>query len=96
MFEASEGYQLLAGTVIFDFGQVVHNQYITNSPEGRKRGGLDYLIHTLIEKFFPIASILIFGISTEESGQYLNAALIQKKELIGGRGIIYNFYKISL
>jgi hypothetical protein len=96
LFEARDRNQLLAGAVIFDFGQVAHTQYMANSPEGRKRGALDFLIHTLIEKFFGNHKFFNFGISTEASGKHLNVGLIQQKELIGGRGIVYDFYELTL
>jgi hypothetical protein len=96
LFEAREGGQLMAGAVIFDFGQVIHTQYMANSLDGRVRGALDFLIHKLIEHYFCNCKYFNFGISTEKSGQYLNSGLIQQKELMGGRGVVYDFYELTL
>lgn len=96
LFEVRDRGELLAGTVVFDFGRVVHTQYMANSSQGREQGALDFLIHTLIEQVFGNHTYFNFGISTEHSGQYLNTGLIQQKELMGGRGIVYDFYELSL
>lgn len=96
LFEATENGQLFAGTVIFDFGKVVHTQYMANSAEGRETGALDFLIDTLIQTHFADRQYFNFGISTEQQGRLLNTGLIQQKELMGGGGIVYDFYELSL
>lgn len=96
LFEAVKQNILLAGIVIFDFGNVVHTQYIANSDEGRKTGALEFIIHYLINDVYADKQYLNFGISTENNGYYLNEGLIQQKERMGGRGIIYDFYELNL
>jgi hypothetical protein len=96
LFEARDNEQLLAGVVIFDFSTVVHTQYMVNSIEGRERGALDFLIHKLVDEVYGNRQYFNFGISTEKAGHFLNHGLIQQKELMGGRGIVYDFYELSL
>ena len=38
----------------------------------------------------------IFGISNEDHGRYLNEGLVQQKSRLGGRGIVYNTFEITL
>ncbi len=96
LFEARMNEQLLAGAVVFDFGRTVHTQYMANSEEGRSSGALDFLIHKLITDYFADRTYFNFGISTEEQGQVLNEGLVLQKEMMGGRGVVYDFYKINL
>lgn len=88
--------EVLAGTVIFDFGETVHTQYMATSAEGRKMGALDYLIHHLVQTEYQDKQYLSFGISTEDEGRFLNEGLMQQKEMLGGRAIILDHYKIDL
>ncbi|MFA6057930.1 MAG: hypothetical protein WC756_07015 [Taibaiella sp.] len=96
LFEAFDSEILLAGIVIFDFGQVAHTQYMAASNEGRKMGALDFINHHLIEEVFSDKEYFSFGISTEDRGRVLNEGLIQQKENMGGRGITLDFYSITL
>lgn len=88
--------QLLAATMIYDFGHVVHTQYMASSEEGRRLGALDFLLIMLIENIFAHKKYLSFGISTEDSGLILNDGLIRQKEGFGGRGVVHDFYRLIL
>lgn len=96
LFEARDQGKLIAGIVIYDFGKVVHTQYMANSQEGRKIGALDFVNHNLIEEVFKDRDYYSFGISTESQGRELNSGLIQQKEMMGARGIAVDFYAIQL
>lgn len=85
--------QLLAATLIYDFGHLVHTQYMASSDEGRRLGSLDFLLMKLIQDDFSKKSYFSFGISTEDSGQILNEGLSRQKEGFGGRGIVHDFYE---
>ncbi|KQT22958.1 hypothetical protein ASG22_14525 [Chryseobacterium sp. Leaf405] len=95
LFEARKDGNLLAGIVIFDFGNVIHTQYMAASQDGRKLGALDFINYTLIN-LFGNKKYYSFGISTESQGKYLNEGLIQQKENMGARGITLDFYSIKL
>ncbi|MEC3877201.1 GNAT family N-acetyltransferase [Chryseobacterium salviniae] len=96
LFEVYENNQLICGTVLFDFGNVIHTQYLANSQRGKIIGALDYLIIKLIEDQFRDREYFSFGISTENQGLYLNEGLINQKEMFGGRAVCHDFYEIAL
>ncbi len=86
----------LACVLIFDKGAVVHTQYMANSPEGRKVGALDLIIHHLQTVEFKDRQYLSFGISTENNGKILNEGLTQQKEMFCGRGITHLHYDLAV
>lgn len=96
LFEARNKGVLMAGTVLFDFGHVVHTQYMANSDEGREIGALDFLIDYLLTHEYQDKEFFSFGISTENNGRLLNEGLNQHKELMGGRAVVYDFYELYL
>ena len=96
LFEARLDGELLAGVVVYDFGKVVHTQYMANSAKGRNMGALDFVNSFLINSKYSNRSYFSFGISTEEEGKVLNEGLIQQKEMMGGRAVVNDFYKIQL
>ncbi|WP_051861397.1 GNAT family acetyltransferase [Xenorhabdus bovienii] len=88
--------EVIAGTIIFDFGRVVHTQYMASSEKGRETGALDYLLSELIFNIYKNKKYFSFGISTENSGLVLNNGLISQKEGFGARGICHDFYEWDL
>lgn len=96
LFEARLEGRLLAGLVIYDYNRVVHTQYMANSDEGRKLGALDFINHELINGEYASRDYYSFGTSNEEAGRVLNTGLILQKEMMGGRGIVYDVYKMNL
>ena len=95
LFTAKNGDELIAGILIFDFGKVIHTQYMAASDEGRKMGALDFINSFLIEEYNE-RDYYSFGISTENEGTTLNEGLIQQKENMGARGIAQYQYEITL
>ncbi|WP_322052661.1 GNAT family N-acetyltransferase [Paraburkholderia bannensis] len=87
---------LLAGTLIYDFGHIVHTQYMANSDAGREEGALDLLIAELIRGTYADRQFFSFGISTEHEGTCLNEGLIAQKEAFGARTIVHDFYQWPL
>lgn len=96
LFEARLKGDLLAGVVIYDYGDVAHTQYMANSEDGRKLGALDFINFNLINQQFQSRKYFSFGISTEEEGRFLNEGLILQKEMMGARAIVNDFYKIKI
>lgn len=98
LYVATLDDELLAGVVMYFCGyQVAHSQYIASTEQGRKLKALPLLFDWLIKdcgdagyKYFD------FGISTENGGLYLNDGLAQQKSRLGGRGVVYNTYKIDI
>lgn len=93
LYEARLERELLAGAVIYDFGDTVHTQYLATSDEGREVGALDFLLANLIEQIYQDRRYFSFGVSTENAGQILNAGLIAQKEGFGARAVVHDFYE---
>ena len=96
LYEARLNDSLLAGIVIYDYSQVVHTQYMASSTEGRETGALDYANYVLINQVYKDRKYYSWGISTEQGGKILNEGLMQQKEMMGGRGIALDAYRIDL
>jgi hypothetical protein len=87
---------LLAGTLVYVNKEVVHTQYMATTDEGRELGALDFCIDVLLKDLFKDSKYLDFGISTENSGMYLNEGLLSQKEGFGARATVHQFYEINL
>ncbi len=96
LYVALKDNKIVAGTVLYINESVVHAQYIANSQEGKQCGALDFVFDNLITVVYKDKLYFDFGISTEDSGRYLNEGLIEQKQEFGGRGIIYDHYRIQL
>ncbi len=96
LFGAFRGGEMLAGVVIYDYGAVVHTQYMANSREGRDCGALDLVVKALVESIYPGREFLSFGTSSEEQGRKLNEGLVAQKEMFGARGIAFDRYELAL
>ncbi len=92
LHEARHEGRLLAGSVVYDFGRVVHTQYLATSDEGRRENALSLLLAELIA-LYAGRHYFSFGISTEQDGQVLNGGLVSQKEYFGARGIAHDFYE---
>ena len=93
LYEANLDGFVVAGVLIYDFGDVVHTQYMASSERGRKAGALDFLLSHLINNVYSKRNYFNFGISTEKMGLFLNEGLISQKEGFGARGVVHDFYK---
>ena len=87
--------KMIAGAVLFVYENTVHTQYLASDETSRKLGGLDLLIKTLIDKFSTNKLFFDFGISTENSGLFLNKGLIFQKESFGARVVCYQTWEIN-
>lgn len=96
LFAALKDETLIAGTVIYEYEQVVHTQYMAANTEARTIGALDLTIATVIEKFKDQKTWLDFGISTEHGKIYLNEGLCAQKEGFGGRTGVYEIWELPL
>ncbi len=85
-----------AGVVMYVSKNVAHAQYIAASASGKEKKALPLLFDWLINKEFIAKKYFDFGISTEDNGAMLNQGLISQKEGFGGRGVVYNSYKVNI
>lgn len=88
--------RMLAGTIIYEMGHLVHSQYIASSPEGKEVGAVDALYAWLIGERYVGKRYLDFGVSTEQGGHVLNEGLLRQKEGFGARAVVYDSYSITL
>lgn len=90
LYVARKDEEMLGGTVLYDFGKVLHTQYISSTPRGKKSHALDAIFHFLLQDSDLLGgdcSYFEFGISNEDGGKFLNESLIFQKESFGGRGL---------
>ena len=59
-------------------------------------GALDRIVDVLLNDVCVSVPYFDFGISTENSGRYLNVGLIDNKESYGARAIAYDWYELDL
>lgn len=89
--------ELLAGTVVFDYGHIWHTQYLASSARGREVHALDLVIAELVRDAAAAhAGYLSFGISTTDQGRKVNAGLLWQKESFGARAIVHDFMEGAL
>ncbi len=96
LYTAELNNEVIAGTVLFTTNNIIHVQYISANELGKKSGALDFLFDELINSTFINVPYFDFGHSNEEMGKYLNENLIFQKEGFGGRGVVYEIYKICI
>ena len=96
LFTAQLNGKVLGGTVVYEYGNVAHTQYISASLEGKKLHALDLLLDKLIHEVYRNKTWFDFGKSTEQQGTILNEGLIFQKESFGGRAVCYDWYEWDL
>lgn len=98
LYTAMLGDEILAGVVMYYCGnEVAHCQYIASTEHGRELKALTLLFDNLIKKSSQAGyRYFDFGISTENGGLYLNEGLVRQKCRMGGRGIVYQVFKVKL
>lgn len=96
LFAAYQDDRMLAGVVTYQCNHVCHIQYISASEFGRELKVLPMIFNYLMDTVFADVRYFDFGTSNEDNGNYLNEGLMQQKEGMGGRSIIYNIYQINL
>jgi hypothetical protein len=96
LFVAEKDGRILAGSLLFVNRDVVHTQYLANSDIGREIFALDLVLDHLITGVFQDFRYFSFGISTEDSGRYLNAGLSAQKEGFGARAVVHDFYEVAI
>ena len=90
------GERMLAGAIVFRFSASAHVQYMYNSDEGLGVGALDIVIDHVVNDRCAGLRYLSFGVSTEDSGRYLNEGLVHQKEMFGARTVVHDFYEVEL
>ena len=96
LYQAVKDGVVVGGVVLYVTPQVVHAQYSSATPEGKKLGAID-LLYSRIFNDYENYSHFDFGRSTENpDGSGLNEQLVFQKEGFGGRGLCYDIYEYDL
>lgn len=91
------GGGVVGGSVLFHTPGVTHAQYIASNAEGRHAAALDRLFEVVIAAAAARgARYFDFGISTEQSGEWLNESLEAFKHEFGGGTVLYETYELAL
>ena len=96
LYQAVKDGTVVGGVVLYITPQVVHAQYSSATPDGKKLGAIDLLYNRIFSDFgnYPYFD---FGRSTEHpDGSGLNEQLVFQKEGFGGRGLCYDIYEYDL
>lgn len=96
LYAALRNNKMIAGTVIYEYKNTIHTQYMAANDEARTIGALDLTVNTIIEKYKNTKLWLDFGISTEHHSNRLNEGLISQKEGFGGRTIVYDIWELEV
>lgn len=91
-----EDNQMVGGVITYVNDQTVRAQYIASNERGREIGALDIVFDRLLTQVYDDKRFFDFGISTEEGGTVLNEGLSFFKEGFGARGIVHDFYEVSI
>ena len=85
--------ELLAGTVLYINGNVVHSQYISASDEGKRLHAVDALYDHIIHQAYAGAAYIDLGTSNMPQSSDLHDSLIYQKEGFGGRAVCCDTYE---
>lgn len=96
LFAAMKEKKMIGGTIVYEYDEVIHTQYMAADDEARKIGALDLAISYVIDKYQNSKRWLDFGISTEHGKVYLNEGLCAQKESFGGRTFTYENWIVNI
>lgn len=97
LYQAVKESRVLGGVVLYITPQVVHAQYSSATPEGKRLGAIDIIYDRIMHHNYKDWSYFDFGRSTENAdGSGLNETLVFQKEGFGARGLCYDIYEYDL
>ena len=97
LYQAEHEGRVVGGVVLYITPQVVHAQYSSATPEGKKLGAIDAIYDRIMHEDYKDYPYFDFGRSTENpDGSGLNATLVFQKEGFGARGLCYDIYEYDL
>lgn len=96
LYTAEINNEIIAGVLLYLNPGCVHVQYISSNTDGRKMGALDLLFDDLLNSIYTTVPVFDFGTSNGSIGQILVEELLFQKEGFGGRGVVYETYRLVL
>ncbi len=94
-FNVYQGDKIVAGTTVFESGNVAHPQYVSVNENKNNHDALDFLYHFLVTEAFAHKRFFDFGISNEQQGTKVNRGLIFWKESFGASTAVQDFYEVG-
>ena len=96
LFGAEYKGKMIAGTIIYEYENVIHTQYMAADETARRIGALDLTVQFVKDYYGKKKKWLDFGISTEHDNGKLNEGLAFQKESFGGRTGVYEVWEMKL
>ena len=96
LWVATVDEQMIAGTILFLIGNVVHCQYIASTEMGRKLRALDLLFPQLMEEVFAEKSGFSLGTAVLPETGLPDIGLIHWKESFGAKPIAVPYFRFDL
>lgn len=97
LYQARLGGEVVGGVVLYVTPSVVHAQYSSATPQGKRLGAIDLIYEQIMHHDYVRYTYFDFGRSTENpDGSGLNEALVFQKEGFGGRAVCYDTYEWTL
>lgn len=80
LYVALQETEILAGTVLFDYGNTLHAQYIAANEKGKELGAIDLLFSTILTTYSTHYQYFSFGVSNTRKGYEINQGLLEWKQ----------------
>ncbi len=96
LFVAKKNNEIVAGTVLFDYGHCLHTQYIAANEIGKDLGATDLLISEIITEARKKYRFFSFGISNTRKGYEINKGLLEWKQGWGAEIKLHIFFKLQI
>jgi hypothetical protein len=96
LFSAFSDKTMVAGTLVYEFGDVIHTQYLASSAHGKEMSALDAVLDYLINEYYAAKKYFEFGKSTLNHLDFLNTGVLNQKEEFGARAICLDTYCLTV
>jgi hypothetical protein len=80
LYVAMQETKILAGTVLFDYGNTIHAQYIAANEKGKQLGAIDFLFAKILTSYSSHYQYFSFGVSNTRKGYEVNQGLLEWKQ----------------
>lgn len=96
LYVAKMDNQIIAGTLLFDYGNSVHAQYIAANEVGKNLGATDLLFSEILSEMAKNYTYFSFGISNTRKDYEINQGLLAWKQGWGAEIYLHRCYKVVI
>jgi hypothetical protein len=93
---AKKNNEILAGTVLFDYGHCLHAQYIAANEVGKNLGATDLLFSEILIETSQKYRFFSFGVSNTRNNYEINKGLLEWKQGWGTEIRLHNFFTLQI